>query len=113
MGEVERILRERAHVLRYWEQVIPQLSPRRSESGRRAYSETEILFFLRVKHLVRGRGLSPEAAREILLREAAGSRQDLLALAFEVRSLLVRAYFQSADALPPRDGKRIPRASER
>ncbi|MCK7483995.1 MAG: MerR family transcriptional regulator [Candidatus Moduliflexus flocculans] len=74
--------------------------PRRSESGRREYSEAELLAFLRVKHLVRRRGLSPEAAREVLLREASGPRQDLRARACEIRSLLVRAYFLSARGLP-------------
>ncbi len=100
IGDVERILGEKPHVIRYWERAVPLISPRRSESGRREYSEAELLAFLRVKHLVRRRGLSPEAAREVLLREASGPRQDLRARACEIRSLLVRAYFLSARGLP-------------
>lgn len=100
IGDVERILGEKPHVIRYWERAVPLISPRRSESGRREYSEAELLAFLRVKHLVRRRGLSPEAAREILLREAFSPRQDLRARACEIRSLLVRAYFLSVNSLP-------------
>ena len=97
IGDVERILGEKAHVIRYWERAVPLVSPRRSESGRREYSEAELLALLRAKHLIRNRGVSPEAARDILIREAAGPRQDLRARAFEIRSLLVRAFFYSAD----------------
>lgn len=100
IGDVERILGEKAHVIRYWERAVPLISPRRSESGRREYSEAELLALLRVRHLIRRRGLSPDAAREVLLREAAGPRQDLRARAFEVRSLLVRAFFRSSSGLP-------------
>jgi len=95
IGEVERLMGEKAHTIRYWEKAIPHLSPRRSESGRREYSEAEGLTFLRVKHLVRQRGLAPEVVREVLLREASGPHQDLRALAFEIRSLLVRSLFET------------------
>lgn len=100
IGQVERVLGEKTHVIRYWERAVPLVSPRRSESGRREYSEAELLSLLRMKHLVRRKGLSPEAAREVLLREAAGPRQDLRARAYEIRALLVRAYFRSLDSLP-------------
>ena len=100
IGEVERLLGEKAHVIRYWERAVPLVSPRRSESGRREYSESELIALLRVKHLVRRRGLSPEAAREVLIREASGPRQDLRARAYEIRALLVRAYFRSRTNLP-------------
>ncbi|NLJ46997.1 MAG: MerR family transcriptional regulator [Treponema sp.] len=99
IGQVERILGEKAHVIRYWERAVPLVSPRRSESGRREYSEAELLSLLRMKHLVRSKGLSPEAAREVLLREATGPRQDLRARAYEIRALLVRAYFRSLNSL--------------
>ena len=102
IGDVERILGEKVHVIRYWERAMPLIAPRRSESGRREYSEAELLAFLRLKHLVRRRGLSLEAARDVLLRETSGFRPDLRARACEIRSLLVRAYFLSADSLPPR-----------
>lgn len=111
IGELERLLGEKAHVLRYWEQAIPLLAPRRSESGRREYSEAEVLLFLRVKHLVRKRGMSAEAARDILVLEASGPRQDLRALAFEIRSLLVRSYFLSASHPLPPAGSREPETS--
>lgn len=100
IGEVERVLGEKAHVIRYWERSVPLVSPRRSESGRREYSEAELLALLRVKHLVRRRGLSPESAREVLIREASGPRQDLRARACEIRALLVRAYILSMNSLP-------------
>ncbi len=100
IGDVERILGEKAHVIRYWERGVPLISPRRSESGRREYSEAELLALLRVKHLIRSRGLSPDAAREVLIREASDPRQDLRARACEIRSLLVRAFFRSRTRLP-------------
>lgn len=112
IGELERLLDEKAYSIRYWERTIPFLSPRRSDSGRREYSEAEVLTFLRVKHLVRVRGLAPETVNGILLREASGPRQDLRALALEIRSLLVRSYF-SMPRLPPDIGEAAPRLEDR
>ncbi len=52
IGEVARLLGVKPHVIRYWESELPLLSPRKSLSGRREYSSSEIRLLLRFRHLL-------------------------------------------------------------
>ena len=42
IGDVEDLTGVKAHILRYWEDVIPGFSPQKDMSGRRVYSQHEI-----------------------------------------------------------------------
>ena len=45
IGEVAEISNLKSHVLRYWEQVFPQLEPSK-RSGRRYYQKRDVLLVL-------------------------------------------------------------------
>ncbi|TFG84694.1 MAG: MerR family transcriptional regulator [Spirochaetales bacterium] len=94
-GEVERLLGVGEHVLRYWEKELPILAPTRSAFGRREWSEPDLALLLRVRHLVRDRGLTLAAAMDVLIGERSkdgGSRSALLS---EIRAILVRIFFDA------------------
>ncbi len=97
-GEVQRLLGVGEHVLRYWERALPILSPARS-FGRRQYSCADVALLLRVRHLVRDRGLGLGSVLAILLAErggsGAGSRAEISATLTEARVGLIQAYFSS------------------
>ncbi len=48
IGEACKILAIQPYVLRYWETGFPFLSPNKSKSGQRVYSDREIEFIRRV-----------------------------------------------------------------
>ena len=100
IGDVERLLGVKAHVLRYWEKEIPLIQPIKDNGGRRAYSGRDLRVLLRLRHLLYERGYTIHGARDQLLRESSGSAQDLRARLQSVRSELLRIYF----ILRPDDG---------
>lgn len=93
-AEVEALLGVGEHVLRYWERRLPLLSPARSAFGRREWSEADLALLLRVRHLVRDRGLGLDKALDELIAERSGGGAAAAALA-EARAQLVRAYFEN------------------
>ncbi len=94
-GDVERLLGLGEHVLRYWERELPILSPARSPFGRREWTEADISLLLRVRHLVRDRGLGLSATMDALIAERSGEGAAAAAILAEVRAALVAAYFES------------------
>lgn len=92
IGDVERLLGVRAHVLRYWEKEVPLLQVRKDLGGRRVYSSRDIRILLRLKHLIYDRHFTLEGAREELLRELAGPGQNLRAELDAIRSDLLDLY---------------------
>ena len=47
IGEVEKILKVKPHVLRFWEESFSQVKPLKRKGGRRLYSE-EVINILRI-----------------------------------------------------------------
>jgi len=94
-GDVERLLGLGEHVLRYWERELPILSPSRSPFGRREWSEADIALLLRVRHLVKVRGLGLSATMDALIAERSGDGAGAAAALSEARAALVSAYFDS------------------
>lgn len=64
IGEMSSILNVKPHVIRYWEQVIPFIAPRKAISGRRVYTEREVQLLLRLKALLHEDRYTIEGARE-------------------------------------------------
>jgi DNA-binding transcriptional MerR regulator len=93
IGDIERLLGVKAHVLRYWEQEVPLLRPRKDGFGRRLYSGRELRLLLRLKYLLYERHYTLEGARDQLLRELSGDYQDLRAEIDALRSELMDLYF--------------------
>ena len=56
------------HVLRYWEQEIPLLSPRKDHRGNRTYSEGDLNLLFRIRYLLYEKRYTIEGAREELWR---------------------------------------------
>jgi DNA-binding transcriptional MerR regulator len=95
IGELEKLLGVKAHVIRYWEKEIPLIRSRRDHGGRRVYAKRDLLLFFRLKHLLYVRRFTIQGAREQLFREYAGENvsQDLKAGIEALRSELVDMYF--------------------
>ncbi|NLK46085.1 MAG: MerR family transcriptional regulator [Treponema sp.] len=78
IGEVEQLTGVKAHVLRYWEEHIPFLSPQKDGFGRRFYSSRDIQLILRLKYLVVDRKFTVGGAAEQLIRESVESDNSTL-----------------------------------
>ena len=52
IGEIEKLTGIKAHILRYWEEVVPSLTPQKDLGGRRTYSQRDVQIILRLKHLI-------------------------------------------------------------
>lgn len=86
--DLERLLRVKIHVLRYWEREIPLIQPRKDLNGKLRYSDRDLQIFLRLKYLLYKRRFTIEGAREELFRESSGCAPDLLGEIAALRSEL-------------------------
>ncbi len=69
IGELEKATGLKAHVLRYWEEVIPFIRPRKDDQGHRFYSPRDVELISRIKYLVQEKKYTIEGAGERLLTE--------------------------------------------
>lgn len=58
-------------MLRYWEEVIPFIRPRKDNQGRRFYSQRDLELITRVKYFLQERKYTLEGAGERLIDELA------------------------------------------
>ncbi len=66
IGEACKILEIQPYVLRYWETEFPFLSPSKSKSGQRVYSDHEIEIIRRIKELLYEEGYTIAGAKKKL-----------------------------------------------
>ena len=92
-GDVERLLRVKAHVIRYWEKEVPLVQPAKDTYGRRMYSDRDLQILIRLKYLLYDRRYTLEGALEQLYRELAGEHQDLRGHISSLRSELLALFF--------------------
>ncbi len=92
IGEVSQLLGVKPHVIRYWEEEVPLLAPKKSKSGRRVYTDRELQLLLRLKHLLYEKRYTIEGARERIWKERGSSRADLTARIAAVRSDLLSVW---------------------
>ncbi|MEA2695241.1 MAG: hypothetical protein QOJ16_4628 [Acidobacteriota bacterium] len=71
IGEACKALDIQPYVLRYWETEFPALSPNKSRSGQRVYSEKELGIIRRIKELLYGEGYTIAGAKKKLEAELA------------------------------------------
>lgn len=69
IGEVSAMTDVPQHVLRYWEEVFPTLSPPKRRSGSRAYRQQDIDKVRLIKRLLYGEGYTIRGARKRLRDE--------------------------------------------
>jgi DNA-binding transcriptional MerR regulator len=72
IGDLEKLLGVKAHVIRYWEKEIPLIQSRKDLSGRRVYAKRDLLILFRLKYLLYDRRFTIQGAREQLFREITG-----------------------------------------
>jgi DNA-binding transcriptional MerR regulator len=83
IGEVARLCRLPAYVLRFWETEFPQLKPIKSSTGQRMYRKRDVESVVRIKKLLYEDGFTIAGAR-VQLREEAKNDRSQSALPFPV-----------------------------
>ncbi len=63
IGEVSQLCDLKPHVLRYWEQEFPQLSPSKRRGNRRYYQRDDVLTIREIRSLLYEQGYTIEGAR--------------------------------------------------
>ncbi|MGE0405086.1 MAG: MerR family transcriptional regulator [Candidatus Korobacteraceae bacterium] len=69
IGEVARLCKLPAYVLRFWETEFPQLKPVKSDTGQRMYRRRDLDNILRIKQLLYDEGYTIAGARQQLRTE--------------------------------------------
>jgi DNA-binding transcriptional MerR regulator len=76
IGEACKALGIQPYVLRYWETEFPALTPSKSRSGQRVYSEKELEIIRRIKELLYDEGYTIAGAKKKLETELASGGWD-------------------------------------
>lgn len=92
-GDLEKLLGEKRHVIRYWEKAIPAIQPKRDGAGHFLYSKRDVAILLRVKYLLQERKFTLEGARDEILAELSGDGRDTKVQIEALRSELLNIYF--------------------
>ena len=71
IGEVSELCSVKAHVLRYWEQEFPQLSPVKRSGNRRYYQRQDVILIRQIRSLLYEQGFTISGARQQLEGETA------------------------------------------
>ena len=66
IGEVAELLGVETHVLRYWENEFPHLSPTRAPSGQRLYRRPDVAKLVIIRRLLHAEGYTIAGARRRL-----------------------------------------------
>ena len=66
IGEVAKLFELKPHVLRYWEQEFPQLSPTKRRGNRRYYQRKDLEMIIQIRTLLYKQGFTIEGARQQL-----------------------------------------------
>lgn len=75
IGQAAKLVGVKSYVLRFWETEFDALSPIRTGSGQRLYTEEHIELIRRIKTLLYDEGLTIDGARK---RMAESDKEDLL-----------------------------------
>ena len=66
IGEVEKLLKVKSYVLRFWEESFTQIKPLKRKGGRRLYSEDVISILRTVKKLLNEEGYTVKGVQKYL-----------------------------------------------
>lgn len=93
IGEVSELCCVKPHVLRYWEQEFPQLTPVKRRGNRRYYQHQDVLMIRQIRSLLYEQGYTIGGARQrmsgeeakgdsaqskLLIKQLIGELEDLL-----------------------------------
>ena len=73
IGEVSKLCNVESHVLRYWEQEFPTLSPVKRRGNRRYYQRHDVLLIRQIRSLLRDQKYTIDGARKKLSGEDANN----------------------------------------
>lgn len=93
IGEVARLCRLPAYVLRFWETEFPQLKPVKSSTGQRMYRKRDVESVVRIKKLLYEDGFTIAGARA-QLREDGKPDRTQTTLPFPAQSSTQVAYLR-------------------
>jgi DNA-binding transcriptional MerR regulator len=85
IGEVARMCRLPAYVLRFWETEFSQLRPVKSNTGQRMYRRKDVENVLRIQKLLYEEGFTIAGARQQLRSESKSVKEKQQALPFATR----------------------------
>ena len=96
IGQIEDLTGVKAHILRYWEDVIPGFTPQKDLSGRRVYTESEVELIFRLKYLITEKKFTVEGAGRQIIEEAqvVQNNPELIKSIRECRSELSNIYLK-------------------
>jgi DNA-binding transcriptional MerR regulator len=77
IGEVARLCRLPAYVLRFWETEFPQLKPVKSSTGQRMYRRRDVENVVRIKQLLYDEGYTIAGARQHLRDEGKSDKKQV------------------------------------
>jgi len=94
IGEVSELCDVKPHVLRYWEQEFPNLSPVKRRGNRRYYQRQDVLIIRQIRSLLYDQGFTIGGARQRLTgddarEEATQVRQIIEQTVGELEELLL------------------------
>ena len=94
IGEVSDLCGVKPHVLRYWEQEFPQLTPLKRRGNRRYYQRQDVMLIRQIRSLLYEHGFTIGGARQRLSGEEARidisqSRQIIHQLRMELEDVLI------------------------
>ena len=94
IGEVSELCGVKPHVLRYWEQEFPQLTPLKRRGNRRYYQRQDVMLIRQIRSLLYDHGFTIGGARQRLSGEKAKddisqSRQIIHQLRMELEDVLI------------------------
>tara|TARA_A100001037_G_scaffold305979_1_gene348379 strand:+ start:2869 stop:3225 length:357 start_codon:yes stop_codon:yes gene_type:complete len=75
IGEVSQLCEVKPHVLRYWEQEFPQLSPVKRRGNRRYYQRQDVIVIRQIRSLLYSQGFTIGGARQQLTGDEAKKDQ--------------------------------------
>ncbi len=111
IGEVSRIARLEAYVLRFWEKEFPMLRPTKAGSGQRMYRRKDLDMVLEIKKLLYQEGFTIEGARKKLRHDQKSGKQQNLLFPAQEREKLRKIREELKDVLsmlsapPGRNGR--------
>ena len=89
IGEVSELCLVKPHVLRYWEQEFPQLSPVKRRGNRRYYQRDDVLVIREIRELLYDQGFTIGGARlQLESDEVASDPKAIQAIITDLESVL-------------------------
>ena len=88
IGEVSELCLVKPHVLRYWEQEFPQLSPVKRRGNRRYYQREDVLVIREIRELLYDQGFTIGGARQQLESEDSANPQAIQAVISDLEGVL-------------------------